>query len=222
MADVYRNVQITLAAGVSDDDDGGIFKSVDKEHVGPNYVTITDEGEEHQVYMRSAICHSEMLPLAERGWIFQERLLCRRYLIFARDELQWECLEDVACSCQHSTSQNSVFNPREEGRDPYFPNTDSINSDKFTKAKLAKLDELANEDLGDLWQLLITEYSLRKLTFPKYKLPALASMARVFEGVSGDKYVEGLWLSKLHNDLIWERDPEFSESLGRPRFNVPS
>ncbi|KAK3379706.1 hypothetical protein B0T24DRAFT_521123 [Lasiosphaeria ovina] len=39
------------------------------------------------------------LDLLTRGWVLQERLLSRRFLIFGPHELIWECMESRDCEC---------------------------------------------------------------------------------------------------------------------------
>ncbi|KAF1997743.1 HET-domain-containing protein, partial [Amniculicola lignicola CBS 123094] len=199
MADVYRNAYITLAAGASLDDDGGFFRDARPTRTHSTPLTIIEEGVSYPLYIRQAIDHPEnlwgfSLPLTERGWVFQERVLSRRYLCFGVDEVQWECLEDVACSC---STTGRGFNPRLDERIPRFPACEG------TKMWFARLDKLDRENLAELWRNTVTLYSSRKLTYVKDKLPALAGLASYFKEVRKEEYLEGMWQSSLARDLCW-------------------
>jgi hypothetical protein len=47
---------------------------------------------------------SQVFPLTQRGWVFQERLLSRRILHFGKHELIWECNETLWCECRYKES----------------------------------------------------------------------------------------------------------------------
>jgi hypothetical protein len=60
------------------------------------------------VYVQQQICHAlALLPLFERGGIYQERLLSNRFLHLAKDEIVWECKEDVGCECSRNVPPNA-------------------------------------------------------------------------------------------------------------------
>ncbi|KAF2025060.1 HET-domain-containing protein [Setomelanomma holmii] len=189
MASIYENAHVTLAAGASSDDEGGFFA--------------------HTLYIRRSIDHpdagwpaGEVLPLMQRGWCFQERLLARRYLLFGSKEILWECREEVACSCSMA---EGPFNPRDTGIEASFRGSPA------TKTQLSSPDP--DMDSPSFWRSLVTEYTARRLTYPQDKLPALAGLANVFEARS---YLEGLWMPSLHQDFCWVSSGE-EASLGRPR-----
>jgi hypothetical protein len=106
MAQIYSNGLLTLAAGASSDDDGGFFAHVPDKWNSQYKFQLNVEGIEYELHCRHTVDHPdaqwpshEILPLMERGWCFQERLLSKRYLCFGSKEILWECEEDVACSC---------------------------------------------------------------------------------------------------------------------------
>lgn len=80
MADIYRSAYITLAAGASEDDEGGFFRVAEKIYSDPECVTVTEDGKKHKVYLRPFLSHPDqnlggLSPLMNRGWGFQERIL---------------------------------------------------------------------------------------------------------------------------------------------------
>lgn len=70
MFTIYKNADITLAAGASADGDRGFFS----EPYEAGYMKLTADGHDHNVYFRERISHpdsrydDERLPLMKRGW----------------------------------------------------------------------------------------------------------------------------------------------------------
>lgn len=58
----------------------------------------------------------------------------------------------------------------------------------------------------EFWSRIVQDYTSRRLTNPRDKLPALAGLAKNAQQRSGDKYYAGLWLSCLPLDLLWCRE----------------
>jgi hypothetical protein len=59
MADIYRNAYITLAAGASEDDEGGFFGVAEKIYSDTECVTVIGDGQEHKVYLRPFLSHPD-------------------------------------------------------------------------------------------------------------------------------------------------------------------
>jgi hypothetical protein len=222
MADIYRNAFITLAAGGSVDDDSGFFVGGDQRYTQAKTLQVRDkESSPLELHLRLLPPHPSdwssnpsIPPLEQRGRIFQERFLSRRFLCFQGSEMQWECLDDVACTC---SSINGCFNSRyhPSNDEPAFPNCGPV------KWKLAKLNGLKEDETVKLWQEMVSIYSHNLLTFGKDKLPALAGLARTFAEASGNTYAFEHWRETLHHDITWGRFCR-DASFGRPRQDVPS
>lgn len=223
MAKIYSNAYITLAAGASSDDSGGFFREAAPEFSHPHSFQILDGHGVHEIFMRRHLSHPDehwplgrRLPLMERGWAFQERLLSRRYLCFAESELLWECREDVACSC---STNDAGFNHRDRpGTNPAFP---KCHPNKFS---IAHMSELPRKELLSLWRNIVSQYTERLLTFPKDKLPALDGFRQVFDVAFASQggpcsYLWGSWREALKGDLLWTSYGY--DDVGRPR-NAPS
>jgi len=221
MADVYRNAYITLAAGASIDDDGGFFGSTNEKHTKIRVVKRGGKScDTIDLHLRLAVTHPHASdsystsPLEQRGWVFQERLLSRRFLCFDKNEIQWECLEDVACTC---SSVNGCFNSQYNtaNHKPAFPRSRPI------KWELARLKDLDSDAIQQCWGSMVEVYSQKALTFPKDKLPALAGLAKAFAEASNDTYIYGHWRKNLPRELLWRRE-RGDATLGRPERDVPS
>lgn len=59
------------------------------------------------------------------------------------------------------------------------------------------------------------------LTKEDDKLPAISGVAKKYEHILKDTYVAGLWLSRLHTELLW-RPKEFTATVMNPTIYRPS
>ncbi|KAK7999370.1 HET-domain-containing protein [Apiospora arundinis] len=235
MARIYGAAYLTLAAGASADDEGGFFRDAAPQHVDVHRFTLLDASSGSggwTIQMRHCLPHPDekwpigpVLPLMRRGWVFQERILSRRFLCFAQNEVFWECREGVACPC--SQADGGEVRPNEgEGHGlgargmvtrSSFPNCPP------TKYDMAHMSTLSSEQLMELWRDLVSTFSLRELTFADDKLPALDGMRQAFQGEMARRgvhpmptYLWGLWTGpSLTRDLQWYNF--FKTEQGRPR-----
>ncbi|PTD12320.1 2,4-dichlorophenol 6-monooxygenase [Fusarium culmorum] len=192
MAAIYENTYITIAAGASDDDDGGFFSEPGEGYTKPHKFHLSIDGIDHELYVRNAVPHPE-------------RLLAKGYLCFGHNEIFWECQEDVSCSC---TIADGPFNPC-DGK-PKFRGCEPL------KYQCSLLNNLSSSELGILWRDLVEEYSGRDLTKPSDKLPALAGLAEKFQRVLKSPFLAGLWEKNLRADLAWHTSGN-DASFGRVR-----
>ena len=214
MAQIYNNACLTLAAGTSRDDAGGFFQQTTLPFSSPSSFKLLDGKMEYKIYIRKCLPHPDEnwpagpeMPLMSRGWVFQERLLSRRFLCFAANEVLWECLEDVACSC--STTVDG-FKQHGQSENPGFLNCPP------SKFEYAKIEGLPREDLWSLWRELVTQYTRRELTYPDDKLPALAGLARNFQAANAGDYAHGMWVDCIEKDMLWQNHG-YSNNEFRPR-----
>ena len=196
MYSVYRNATLTIAATKSKDSRSGLFAKVERQFLGQRVgdidVTFDEERstqytekcdlflrqtlyETHDAFHRHIPGDQGKLPLLDRGWVFQERLLSPRVLHFGSQELVWECAEYSFCECQDVV--NSVTTLKKE-------HSEQTPSPKW-------------------WQELVNDYSALKLTFPSDRLPALSGIAKEFQKHHSDQYIAGMWESSIFQDMLW-------------------
>ncbi|KAF1847870.1 HET-domain-containing protein [Cucurbitaria berberidis CBS 394.84] len=131
-------------------------------------------------------------PLFKRGWVFQERLMTPRMLIFGDDRVYWEC---------HERTLNE-----------YLP-TGLPDSAKIFD------DELST--LHVHWYTLMGYYSRTELTYPeKDKLAAVAAIARRFGCVIPGRYCAGLFESDIPIGLLWYQI--IADQDRSPRYRAPT
>jgi hypothetical protein len=65
-------------------------------------------------------------------------------------------------------------------------------------------DDLGNTFDGYMeWWTLVSLYTERKLTLDSDRMSAISAIAERFEKILGDKYVAGLWRSKIPQGICW-------------------
>ena len=94
MGDVYANSYVTLAATTSSNPRGGLVHQRNPLSVWPCRLTATWRcfvpGE--LIVSSGALSRdSDMIPLCNRAWAFQEWLLSKRLIHFSNDQVRWEC-----------------------------------------------------------------------------------------------------------------------------------
>ncbi|KAI0434409.1 heterokaryon incompatibility protein-domain-containing protein [Xylaria sp. FL1042] len=205
MASVYENASLTIASSGCEGGHGLFYKSSQD-----NVTTVTMTGKE-PVYIRPLMKHpvwkqgtTESIefssdpdyPLMSRGWVYQERALSKRIIHFTRQEILWECVEDVWCECKSSY--------------PFVPSVLWIKSGSLDLHRRRSI-------LNSEWDSIVPTFALMSLTFPSDRLPALSGIARRYGEHHGYKYLAGLWEQTIHRDFFWGRGN--SDVGPRPRPN---
>src|ERR1700712_4686371 len=110
MADIYSNAFLTIAATASPDSQTGcLFRREQHQAITFTYAPLSDPAAIGHIFVNASqkflIDPLRKYPLNRRAWAFQERLLSRRILHFAPEQLFWDC--------QHSfLSENGVYAKR--------------------------------------------------------------------------------------------------------------
>lgn len=200
MCDVYSNAHLTIAATLASDDSQGFLRHRQSkltciELIYPDQDTIRfflqPNNASNSYYSDS--CDG---PLHLRAWTFQERLISRRVLGFASNQMYWECRG-------HKQRKESGYSSIPPGY-------------------LALLRPFGtNEDFMGLWHRLVEEYSERHLSDPMDKLVALKAFVERFAATSNDTCISGLWRRHLLEDLMWRPYPGGSYSHP-PEYRAPS
>nr|OQO15724.1 hypothetical protein B0A51_18430 [Rachicladosporium sp. CCFEE 5018] len=191
MSQVYMNGLFTIAADNAPDSSYGLFLAGTQRRIsiGCLYgnVHIRPVGERQL----TAAAHT-LVPhrrtkatasaLSSRAWVFQERVLSNRTLHFTESELAWECGSELQCECEVDATP--------------------ISSTSF---RSGYIESQHNSSLHLRWLVAVTDFSMRSITYPSDRLPALAGLAAVTSNNSRGRYAAGLWSAEpqfLHG-LLW-------------------
>lgn len=196
MREVYTNAACNVAASASNSPAGGLFRSRVTKDIRPGIVTsnlASQEPEEFYMFDKGYWDrHLLYGALHTRGWVFQERFLSPRQIYFTRSQVMWECLEEHKC----------------EGLPLGIPLHESSKSIKRLLSPQRNDDETKVEglmpfDALDLWIDIVATYSKCEFSVKEDKLYALGGIAKLFQEVTGDTYLAGLWRSRLLHQLDW-------------------
>jgi Heterokaryon incompatibility protein (HET) len=233
MASIYRNSYLTIAATAAKDGSEGLFKPREAD-------TFCIEISEPQSSDQSATlrarrgrkhnCLQSMgpddqrnegsEPLTERAWVYQERLLSRRMLHFASDEMIWECRRTSECECGllYQDSPKKI-NFELQGQ------TDSTSlSNRSVFEELASGKGRGTDVETQRWYQLIKTYTLLNITKDEDRLPAFSGIASTI--VNAQDYMAGIRKNHTVGDLLWvtvpSTNPRRSQSYLAPTWSWTS
>lgn len=137
----------------------------------------------------------EFQKINSRGWVFQERMLARRVLHFAEDQVYWEC---------HSLE---AWDTNPSGKAALQANQSDQHMKRNLSLRGRHSARLAGTDHGQyVWLGLLVSYGSTVTTFPGDRLIAMSALARDFAlafGLSNEAYKAGLWLPHCPLALCW-------------------
>jgi hypothetical protein len=112
-----------------------------------------------------------------------------RVLYFAKHQIFWECFQEHKCEAfpVQIPGQKISLKTRLQFL------LDDNNGNRGSMSDAASL----------LWALLVAEYTKCDLTKHSDRLVAFSGIAGLFQTVTGDQYLAGLWRSKLVEQLGW-------------------
>ncbi|KAH7061925.1 heterokaryon incompatibility protein-domain-containing protein [Paraphoma chrysanthemicola] len=221
MSEIYSGAYFTIAASNAQSSEAGLYQDLTehkrpkgtKSHVFPHpnqsgsfYEVLSFERLAPNFFMEAKFAGNE-LPLQQRAWAFQERLLSPRTLHFADNMLHWECL---------SASMNE-FNMSD------LVPTDAIDFRLPTSSPTSKhsgAQVQTSMQAIKMWHRIVSCFTSCELTYQKDKLPALQGVARRLQDERSSAYFAGLWEDSIWYDALWYvLEPERATSSG---YRAPS
>jgi hypothetical protein len=127
------------------------------------------------------------IPLTNRGWVLQEKVLSARKLLYKRDNLHWEC----------GTSQFNETFPTST-RPTLVRGCHSIHH-------ISSSNNTLNYNFK-WWHMHANDYTNRQLTYEKDRIPAIRGLVNAFSERTGYRYLNGIWLEDVVQGLAW-RNP---------------
>jgi hypothetical protein len=208
MSRIYSGAYLTIAAATAHDGSAGIF-SDRLEHMREikvetmtgkpvRMVVVPDDVAKSRFFDHRAFGGlvwldeedlGESLPLVTRAWTFQERLLSRRVVHFAKSEMVFECNNGFSCECKaqmHQAGIRQILNGISDS-----PSVERV--------------------LQETWWAIVMQYSSLEMSVRGDVLPALGGIARLFEeaarnhGVDLGEYCAGMWRRWLSSSLLWKQ-----------------
>ncbi|KAB2571561.1 hypothetical protein DBV05_g9777 [Lasiodiplodia theobromae] len=194
MGAVYENAYCTIAATQAPNDDteflqGPMVKTVavpcdlDDATKGMYFVTEPYQSEFKQV---------EQARLNHRGWVVQERLLSRRTIHFAKEQVFWECRQEIlgedgsrhrAGGAEGLAGLARSISDLEAGRGRFRESSSLWEADEFEQTFIRR------------WQGIIATYSACDFTKSSDRLPALLGLADRLGSINNMEYHHGNWIN---------------------------
>lgn len=196
MGDVYANAFLTIAADNAKNSSEGFLKKRPEGVVDPiiNVSCLSADGTRFndlalREYPATWKYGVNKAVLNERGWALQERVMSTRILHFGEQQLYWECR-------QVTDAEGGMY---------FYPHDTSV----FSKAQLRDIwneeEQGSYADELERWYTCLDEYSTRKLTYGKDKLPAIAGIAKSMQNRTPElgAYYAGIWKGDFVRGLLW-------------------
>ncbi|KAK1961867.1 heterokaryon incompatibility protein, partial [Colletotrichum sublineola] len=194
MVNVYRNSYATIAVSWSHDSRGGCYSRT----IPSFFFQITNpDGDEFTIALGIG---AKRDSTSEYGRV-QAYLPSLQQGVMASD-----CGNGYSCECggkQHYNWHNVIdlagtYTPL-RSRSKYLA---LLNNHK-TASSTAIVTKAGKIDPYERWHRVVSEYTCLHLTKTSDMLPALSGLAHETAELVGDKFIAGLWMNNLEQDLMW-------------------
>lgn len=214
MHSIYRGAILTVAAASGPD---GCFAKADFVSQGIEFQT--GHRRNWVVHMRENLPHhgkkgnyermdGGTVELLSRGWVLQERILSRRFLLFTPREVIWECWGASDCECGRTKKDASLRPDKGFELDLAAPSElgDLSNHPKVTLTTILRnwQGEDRRRSLRRWWRRLMRMHASLMLTKESDRLTSILGLASylAIEDDLGD-YIAGHFSSGLPLELAW-------------------
>ncbi|KAH6723242.1 heterokaryon incompatibility protein-domain-containing protein [Leptodontidium sp. MPI-SDFR-AT-0119] len=240
MGKIYQHALLTIAATSARSSNEGLFKErytdleirsnqthfvrLPSRPSGENFgdIFLQTHGYPDHHILRPFDAELSNCEWSKRGWVVQERLLSRRILHYASEQLFWECQEGVFAESSDGAlpesslvhSKRSMFN-RIVRETTFAAQATAPNHQLQTlraSAYLA-LDKISDavgmarwsveEARHRFWERVVQTYNVCNLTYERDKLPAILGLAQEIEVFTRQTYFGGVWLEDIARGLYW-------------------
>jgi hypothetical protein len=236
MGDIYRHSTFTIAATKGADSNAGCF--TDRNPLAYSYLEMRDSKSSEHRYIEcprgiieTIVGPSGYLPLLQRGWVVQERILAPRTIYYGPALVHWECVQCTASEAAPELEDRWAPGAHVPDHMRQLSKGDPLQvlilefGLSGPKANFAKLQFLcksrAYASWKTLWWNIIEEYTSCTLSHKSDRWPAIAGLARLVEQQSGKTLTHGLWRDHLLEELLWST-PKSSTPCLRVSNGAPS
>ncbi|KAI1651710.1 HET-domain-containing protein [Daldinia loculata] len=192
MAEVYGNAVLTVIAGRAADSRTGFRVNNMEEVVPPCPIPFGEDLGSIYLWLPR---NKREGPVSTRGWCFQEKVLSRRTLVYA--------MEQVYFSCQRSQLwEDGTLNMQDSSqlRIGSFPNPVE---DANMKSNTSEQKQLRTQMLHLWYKEILPDYTLRQLSNPDDIFAACSSIVQLTQKGIRSRYLAGIWEADIPRGLLW-------------------
>jgi len=185
MGPVYSNAYFTIMVLNSSTCQQGFLTARPGEHVPPS-----NDGGLPSSADGKLLADWRAAAWTSRGWTFQEEKLSTRAIYVGPERMYFVCTNWIAA--EDSPEERALVKEK------------SV----LHMVKKASASERGIRSLMSYWELnMVPQYSNREFTRPQDKLQAIASVAKCIGDHIGYDYAAGLWVQRMHIQLLWHCKP---------------
>ncbi|KAF5601951.1 heterokaryon incompatibility protein [Fusarium subglutinans] len=167
---VYTEADCNLAAAASRDSSGGLFFK--RQELYGQYVVRSVRGDVIDLFADEHIFLKEVerSPLQTRVWVYQEWMMSKRTIHFAKSQVFWECDHHCACKVFPDGLPDCI---RPHGKAKFAEDLG------IARCLLSRdMNARVGPDPFQLWSGLVSHYTSRDMTKSDDRLPALSGIAK--------------------------------------------
>ncbi|KAK2598169.1 hypothetical protein QQS21_005720 [Conoideocrella luteorostrata] len=212
MGSIYQSAYITLAATASDSATDSFVTPLENRMCQKTFELPCNPRDDTAGSFSFVIGHPDPdanvknARLNTRGWVLQERLLSRRILHFAKDQIYWECR--VKAKAEDGTDF-----PDHRDKRILFPLPGLMRQlGRLEPPCSVKYTDRDDSSFLHIWLAILEFYSKCSFTYEKDRLVALLGLASKLQPYTQREYNDGHWLlpgsSDLPESVLWCPDDE--------------
>ena len=236
MGDIYGQSLLTIAASSASSSNvgflcrkNGAYWPVHNHHLFDSHATGDDpEVVTFRPFLPTWEDLDESLPLSNRGWVLQERMLASRTLSWTDEGIFWLCgkgdrseYEDpcsVYVNNSHTSRLHDICEDVKESMTTSKSDAQTESSSDFRRDYFSDNSYNGSPYLNT-WYSLVEDLSKRSFTVASDRIPAINGLGKEIASIAGTKFVNGMFKPISARELCWDG---YSSQSARRIPGIPS
>lgn len=232
MGDIYGQSLLTIAASSASSSNvgflcrkNGAYWPVHDHHLFDSHATGDDpEVVTFRAFLPPWEFLDESLPLSNRGWVLQERMLASRTLSWTDEGIFWLCGKEVRseyedpCSVYDTSRLHDICEDVKEYMTTSKSDAQTESISDFRRDYFSDNSHNGSPHLNK-WYSLVQDLSKMSFTVASDRIPAINGLGKEIASITGTKFVNGMFKPISARELCWER---YSSRSARRIPGIPS